>query len=103
MEPQKSLVLPLALTVLVSALVFGGLGYYVANSKKASEFTSVTPATLTTPIMAVTTQSTTPTSTATADETANWKTWAYAAKSFSVKYPSNWYLTDRALNSDNSV
>ncbi len=33
MEPQKSLVLPLSLAILASAIVFGGLGYYFASNE----------------------------------------------------------------------
>ncbi len=61
MEPQKSLVIPLALTALVSAIIFGGLGWYLGtNNQTGTVTTSATP----TP-SPVTQTSTSPTATAT--------------------------------------
>lgn len=42
-QPQKSIVLPIAVTVLVSAIVFGGLGYYLADNQSTDTTTTVTP------------------------------------------------------------
>lgn len=40
MSGSKSIFLPTALTVFVSAVIFGGVGYYLAKDKYASEATS---------------------------------------------------------------
>jgi len=93
MEPQKSIVLPVVLAVLLSGVMFGGLGYYLANSQNAAETTTVTPTyttqtTVTTQPTIVTTTST-PTSTIATDETASWKTYSNTKYSYSIKYPTN--------------
>ncbi len=96
MEPQKSLVLPVSLAVLVSAVVFGGFGYYLANSKNAAETTTVTPTyttqTTVTAQPTTTTSTSTPTSTTTTDETANWKSYTATKYGFSFKYANEWDL-----------
>lgn len=90
MEPQKSIVLPLVLSVLASAIVFGGFGYYLANSKNDNETTIVTPTYTTLPITSTPPSS----STTTTDETANWKTYTSSIYSFSFKYPQDWTLSN---------
>src|SRR5687768_122511 len=92
-EPQKSIVLPIALSVFVSALVFGGLGYYLGMSKDSAT-TSVTP-TATTASLATAIP-------ATADETANWKAWNNKY-GISLKYPTDWYLTERQITTSNPI
>lgn len=55
MEPQKSIVLPVILSILISALVFGSLGYYVAQSNNQTNTplvtTTSTPAPSNTPTL----------------------------------------------------
>ncbi len=92
MEPQptKSIVLPIILSILVSAILFGGLGYYLANTKNATQVTSTT--------LADTTQTSIPTASATVttstDEALNWKTYTNTKYSYSIKYPTNWAYTE---------
>ena len=91
MEPNKTILLPVVLAILVSAVVFGGLGYYLANSKFSTETSTVSP-TYTTQAT-VTTQPTTavslsPATMATSDQTADWKSYNNTNLGFSIKYPS---------------
>ncbi len=85
MEPQKSIILPVALSVLVSAVIFGGLGYYLADSKNTTE-TSVTPT-----YSSQTTVTTKPIVTPT---TAALKTYENKTFNFTMKYPSDWKVDD---------
>lgn len=86
MNEQRSIFLPIVLTVVVSAIVFGGLGYYLAMGKysaetnKTSNYTSTTPTTLTT---------LTPTA-ASVNDTSYWKTFTNQEVGFTLKYPNNW-------------
>lgn len=94
MEPQKSIVLPVALAVLISAVVFGAGGYYLANNQNTNDTTTVTP-TNTTQTTTTAKPSTIPTiasttTTSATDETASWKSYANTKYSYNVKYPTNW-------------
>ncbi len=96
MEPQKSLIIPVALTVLISAIIFGGLGWYAGNSQLSSAGTQLT-ATPVAQVSATPTAKTTPTPTAstttTPDPTADWKTYVDSTTGLSFKYPQQ--LTEK--------
>lgn len=97
MEPQKSIILPVSLTLVISAIIFGSLGYYVASDKNATvtqtyttQTTATTqPAAKATSTSAATSNTSTTTNT---DETANWKTYTNDKHGFSFKYPPEWKL-----------
>lgn len=88
MEPQKSIVLPVSIGVLVSGIVFGGLGYYIANSQNVLE-PAVTP-TQTVQTATPTTASTVTPTAATTDELASWKTYENKSHGYTIKYPNDW-------------
>lgn len=99
MEPQKSIVLPVTLAVLISAIVFGAGGYYLANSQSASK-----TATVTSTNTATTTKSTpTTATTSTTAATANWKTYTNNTYGFEVKYPTELTQSDSTDFSKKSV
>ncbi len=99
MEPQKSIVLPLSLAILASAIVFGGLGYYLANGKNATE-TTVTPTYTTQTI--VTTQPTTTASTATPQATPTitqgWVSKAIPELNVTFDYPEKLGALDHRID-----
>lgn len=96
---KTSLFVPILLTLLVSAIVFGFSGYYLGmqNSKSTAmtENTDIQP-TLTTQSNVTTTPSptiTSPTEKPQNDETANWKKYAETREvKFSISYPSTWTI-----------
>ncbi len=89
MDPQpKSMVLPIAITVLISALVFGIGGYYLASSPSGTDTSS---GVLTTPT-AKTSASPTATATASTDATSGWKTYAATTYGYTFKYDPAWDL-----------
>ena len=96
MESQKSIIWPIVLSILGSAVVFGGAGYYLATSLRVPE-SADTPA-KTSPKSATTKPTVTPISssspaiinkTITPDPTtATWKNYTNTEFGFSFKYPS---------------
>ena len=48
MEPRKSIVMPVMIAVVLSGVVFGGLGYYLSNNKNAALAVTTTQTTVTT-------------------------------------------------------
>jgi hypothetical protein len=89
MESQKSIILPMVLSVLLSAIIFGGLGYYLANSLNA---TNTTQSTTITSTATPTTVATAASSTSITGETADWKTYTATKYGFSFKYANEWDL-----------
>jgi len=92
------------ITILV-ALVFGGGAYYYLNNKAEkekkdlnSQITDLQKEIAT--LKAASTAATT-TPTATADETAGWKTYTNTTYGFSFKYPADYNLTDASTFSAN--
>lgn len=97
MEPQKpSLVVPIVSTALISAIIFGTAGYYIANSKNTSSSAATpTPVSTAKTTAKATTATATPTAAPTTNPTANWSTYTNTKYSYSVKYPnSDWYIYD---------
>lgn len=91
MDPQKSMVLPILLTLLGSGVVFGGGAYYLATVQNTPETVDTTQTTVraTKKPTANPTNSNAIIATAstTADETANWKTYTNTKYGFFFKYP----------------
>lgn len=87
MESQKSLVMPISIAVLISAIVFGMGGYYLGTGQFVDD-TDSAAGVLATPAVKTTT-----TATATATP-ATLKTFSSAALKFSFQYPSTWTLKD---------
>ncbi len=91
MESQKSVLLPVTLAVLASAVVFGGVGYYMANNKGPTDTTVTTQPTV---------RPTTASSPVTASPTAaNLSTYTNKNYKFSLQYPSNWKIDDNTQTS----
>jgi hypothetical protein len=91
--PTKSLLLPVLLSILGSAVVFGGTGYYLGTATVVP--TSTDTATQTTQATPTTKITVTTKATATPDETANWKTYTNTKYGYSVKYPdTGWFIYD---------
>lgn len=86
MEPKKSIVLPLALGVLLLGVIFGGSGYYLANSNQTSNITVSTP----TPTQSLST----PTTSTNSDSTADWKVYTNSQVNISFKYPADMSFKD---------
>ncbi len=99
MEPQKSIVLPLSLAILASAIVFGGLGYYFAINRNTTGTTTATPTYTTTtratvPATVATTQATaSPTSATPQSTTSDEKTYNNTGYGVSFNYPSDWTVS----------
>lgn len=89
MEPAqpKSMVMPILLSVLISAIVFGGVGYYIGQSMGSNNIGTQTT-TYTTPTPTATTTATATTSST--DETSNWETYSSSQNGFTFKHPANW-------------
>jgi hypothetical protein len=90
MEPEehKSPIVPIVLSVLVSALVFGGLGYYFGQSMASNNTTQTTTyssPTATATVATIATTTPTPTSSA-----ATTKAFENKDHGYSFKYPSDW-------------
>ncbi len=90
MEPQKSIMIPVALTVLVSAIVFGGLGWYLASNQSvpATQTTATPVAQVSLTPTAKTTPTPTASTTTTPDPTVDWKAYENTAYYYSFKYPT---------------
>lgn len=76
--------------VLVTAALFLGVGFWAGGARNVSS-TDDTTATAT----VSTTTTVSASSTSTADITANWKTYTNDTYGFSLKYPSDWAVTDQ--------
>jgi hypothetical protein len=106
---KQSLVLPIAVSVLVSLVVFGGLGYYLGslgalNVGQVPETTySPAPIVSTAAVSPSAAATTTPTATASASVTASWKTYTSTADGFTFKYPTNFYLKETTNASGRTV
>lgn len=96
MEPKskpRNLRLIIALVVLALAIVFGGLGYYLAqmddtDSEVADTIATPTVASSTAPTAtAPATPAPIATATPTPDATATWKTYTNTKHTYSIKYP----------------
>ncbi len=99
MEPQKSLVLPISLTVLLSAIAFGAMGYYLASSKPAPVAT-ITPlpaasATATAVVTALATSTPTAVASATASPAATTTYSTYTSTAYSYEYPKTATMPDK--------
>jgi hypothetical protein len=79
--PTKSLLIPILLSILSSAVVFGTLGYYLATSK-------TTVPSYTTQSVVTTSPTATPTAVPTASTTEN--TYTNSEFGFSFTYPKTW-------------
>jgi len=82
---------PIILAILISAAVFGGVGYWL-GTQKAEKAASTATATVTTTAKT--------SGTATADVTADWKTFTNNRYGYTIKYPSNWYVQSDSSESD---
>jgi hypothetical protein len=96
----------MAVTLLVSLLVFGGVGFYFGslytkNHPSMNTVVSETTATPTTISSLIPTSSTisTPTLAPTADQTANWKTYTNSKYMYSIEYPANYHFSEVANTS----
>ncbi len=86
MEPQKSMVWPIVLSILGSAVVFGGSGYYLANIKN-SPITSTVTSTYTTRTT-VTTQPSIATIAVNSDTPVAKTSYTNTKYKYSFEYPS---------------
>ncbi len=85
MEPQKSILMPIVLSVLVSGVVFGGVGYYIATTHKINSpaiLYTATPTTQTTPTSAV------------SPTTSDSKVYSNTKLNFSINYPTGWEVKE---------
>ncbi len=104
-EPEKSLLLPILLSVL-GATVVGGGAYYMGVNQSQNQPTVIvtaTPVPTSTPIASSTpspTPSPTATPAATIDSTANWKTYTDTKYGFSFKYPPTWAVKNNTAKND---
>lgn len=80
-------------TVIVSAIVFGALGYWLGGKNNTATTTTKTATATVTAAASVTA-----TSTAT-DVTAGWKTYTNDTYGVNFKYPSDWILKEDTSNS----
>jgi hypothetical protein len=102
---KQSLVLPIAVSVLVSLVVFGGLGYYLGMMQTAEPTISYSPAPIvsTAAVSPSAAATTSPAATASASATATWKTYTSASDGFTFKYPANFYLKETTNASGRTV
>lgn len=89
MEPvqPKSIAMPIILSVLISAIVFGGVGYYIGQSMGSNNIATQTT-TYTTPT-ATATATTLATATTSATSSADWKTYENTRIGYSLQYNEN--------------
>jgi hypothetical protein len=87
-EEHKSPVVPIILSVLISALVFGGLGYYFGQSmaSNTTQTTTYSSPTATATTTATATPTPSPTASAAATDTTNWKTYTSPKYGYTFKY-----------------
>lgn len=92
MEPnQNPEHAPFWMWMVLLAVILIGVGFFAwINSSQSKTETAVPVAETSTPATAVVTPATTPTTVSTAD----WKTYTNTTYSYSIKYPSDWYLYD---------
>lgn len=87
MESQRSIIIPIAVAVLASAVVFGGLGYYRGKNNNAA--TGVTSTA--TPVSSVATPKGTNSLTPTATPSSR-ETYTSNKYNFSISYPKGWQI-----------
>ena len=100
-QTKTNLVVPILLTVLVSAIVFGVGGYFLGKSISGNTQEPVAvsnPQNLPTPT--ITTVPNSPTLMATIDPTANWKVFTDSKLGFLFKHPSRYNLSKPAPGGD---
>jgi hypothetical protein len=85
-EKKKSSALTISLAIVLSAAVFGYIGYWYGSSKNKTTATPTPTVTATTSAVA--------SATTTTDPTASWKTYTSDSYGISFKYPSNWTLKE---------
>ena len=96
-QPQKSILLPILISVLTTALVFGGVGYYLGTAQTPeptvtpSIIAKVSPSPKAIPSPSV---SPSPSAPITAIDTSTWKTYTNSVVKISFKYPSDMKLED---------
>jgi len=98
-EKPKSNVGMMVLLVILVAIVFGGIGYWLGGNNKTTSSTATASATATSTAVATVS----PKASATADETANWKTYTNDTYGFSFKYPASWTFTKGGGNDCQSI
>src|SRR4051812_32908263 len=86
--------LPLIVVALLGIVIIGGVSYYVRVQP------STTP---TTSYGVSTTIKTSPSASAAADETANWKTYENTDYHYSVKYPPTWSVDLQAKDANGNA
>jgi hypothetical protein len=97
-ESHDSIVLPIVLSVLLSALVFGGLAFYLGLTQNGNQ---KTPTVQPTTVATATTRASTPAAELSPGEIANWKTYSNNKYNYSVKYPTDWKLNTTQLDAVN--
>lgn len=96
-DNKPSALVPIFLSALISALVFGGGAYYLGftqGKKEATHTTSTAEPTTTATLVPATSL---PSASLTPDEIAKWKTYTNSKYSYSVKYPTDWKLNTTQL------
>jgi len=83
--------------ILVTAMVFLGLGFWAGTQQVKNEAVTAVTATVSPTASAVVS------GTATADVTANWKTYTNDTYGFSFKYPSDWTVLDNKKDASEDI
>ncbi len=100
-EKKSPAVFKIILAILVSALVFGTLGYLYGRNNQPSDVSNLATATTTsTPVLSA---STTATTAATTTSTNSWKTYTNSTYGFSFNYPSSWTIINDSAGDNGSV
>lgn len=94
---QRSITLPILLTLLISVIVFGSLGYYLTTRKQisstedsASTSPTVNPSTRS--IMSATTIA------SPSEQRTDWKTYSNSTYGFQFQYPPDWTIKQDKLS-----